>query len=289
MKRLVVSLFCLFLAASFTYGKELNYQEAATVVQDALRSMDYAVMVDVKRCDKNTIADYIVAWAGGRLDEKIPFLGAVTGVVGELSIITTWKSDKVFAAITTRDFVMRRWYASTADCRKCRRMIDKGASLEATGLCIKSIWHPSGSGCPPNASGARRDTSTSKKVLLGHRRYNEAATQVWSFLAERGDPVIATNVWVQDRDKNGIVDYVVVYIGKEKDMLPTFLFGVTLAVAAASAKCDWESDKVFATIDSQEWYAYTADCRKCVALKASGRLTEHEASLCALGVWKKVE
>ncbi len=253
MKRLVVSLFCLLVAASSTYGEGLNYQETATAVQDALRQMDYAVLVDVKRCDKNAITDYIVAWFAGRLDEKYPFLGAVTGVVAEVSEGTTWKSDKVFAAITTRDFVMRRWYASTADCRKCRRMIDKGASLEEMGLCIKSIWHPSGAGCPPtnlkNKRGIEEERRHKKEQpgAVGSKSYfKKDAREIDSFIDgwcyTKFGRVCSNTISIGPSPSIKGAYSILIAINEDSTSRDFVLLLGILAVGKVTAKTKWKSD-----------------------------------------------
>lgn len=141
-------------------------------------------------------------------------------------------------------------------------------------LSFVALLAMSAFGCPGN----------NNNVNTGPMNQSQTAKWVKNQMANDGFDV---DVYVQDVDKNGLEDYVIVLnsvTSKEDKSLLDFLISVTVYVGIANSNISWQSDKVFVKVGDEVVMTTAAGLQRCVDLVAA-EASNDEVAQCMMDAW----
>ena len=121
-----------------------KYEDAANQVHDYILNLykpfaGWDCLVEVKDVDQNGILDFYIGepkeWKEG--GEMVVFTATVAGSVAIVTMESDWKSDKVYLAGKDNKLLA---YATTADCRKCRKEFPNDPPGINGIVCFSGVW-----------------------------------------------------------------------------------------------------------------------------------------------------
>jgi hypothetical protein len=100
-----------------------QYEDAANTVHSDLLEHGFKCYVELVDMDNNGIPDFKVEFITG--EGSLGFLKSIIAIsVANITMVSEWKSDKVFITFEGRP----KFWATTADCRKCRKISEEDAN-----------------------------------------------------------------------------------------------------------------------------------------------------------------